>query len=89
MSRVDATPLRVRVGRRFTITIPKEVREKLGIKEGDELDLIVVNDSIILRKTMSLLEFINNIKPRGSVKVFLKERVMEERAEDDRVKELA
>jgi len=88
VGKVSTIPLKVRVGRRFTITIPKEVREKLGIKEGDELDLIVVNDSIVLRKPMSLLEFINNIKPRGSVKVFLKERVVEEKAEDERVKEL-
>ncbi len=51
MSEVEVIPLKVRVGKRFTITIPKEVRERLGIKEGDELDLIVVNDSIILRKS--------------------------------------
>ena len=43
-----ATRLRVRVGRRLTRAIPKEAREKLGIREGDELDLVVVDDSIII-----------------------------------------
>ena len=88
MSEVEVIPLKVRVGKRFTITIPKEVRERLGIKEGDELDLIVVNDSIILRKSMSLIEFIDSIKPRGSVKVFLKGREEEEKVEDERVREV-
>jgi len=74
VNRVDTISLKVRVGKRFTITIPKEVRERLNIKEGDELDLTIVNDSIILRKSTSLLEFIDNIKPRGSVKMFLRER---------------
>ena len=85
---VDITTLKVRVGKRFTITIPKEVREMLGIREGDELDLTVVNDSIILRKSTTLVDFIDKIKPRGSVKVFLEERIREEEVGNDRVKEL-
>ena len=84
----DAITLKVRVGKRFTITIPKEVREILGIREGDELDLTIINDSIVLRKSTTLLDFIDRIKPRGSVKVFLEERIREEEVENERVKEL-
>jgi len=84
----DAITLKVRVGKRFTITIPKEVREILGIREGDELDLTIINDSIVLRKSTTLLDFIDRIEPRGSVKVFLEERIREEEVENERVKEL-
>jgi len=81
--------IRVRVGRRFTITIPKKIREKLGIKEGDELDLIPTSNGIMIRKPSSLIEFINCIKPIGSIKKFLEERGKEENIEDERIDELA
>ena len=41
--------LRVRVGRRGVIVIPKSVREKLGIEEGSVLQLEVSSDKIILK----------------------------------------
>ncbi len=41
--------LRVRVGRRGVIVIPKEVREKLGIEEGMVLELSVEEGKIVLR----------------------------------------
>ena len=40
--------LRVRVGKRGTIVIPKDVREKLGIEEGMVLNLEVDDGKIIL-----------------------------------------
>jgi len=88
MDVVKEVTLKVRVGKRFTITIPKEVRERLGIKEGDELDLILTDDGILLRRPTSLVEFIDNIKPIGSVKMFLEERGKEECIENERVEEL-
>ena len=66
--------LKVRVDKRFTITLPKEVRERLDIREGDVLRLIVDRDAIILKKAMSLVEFVEGIKPRGSIRDFLKMR---------------
>ena len=81
----DAITLKVRVDKRFTITIPKEVREILGIREGDELDLTIINDSIVLRKSTTLLDFIDRIEPKGSVKVFLEERIRGEEVENERV----
>ncbi|MEB3778932.1 MAG: AbrB/MazE/SpoVT family DNA-binding domain-containing protein [Desulfurococcales archaeon] len=41
--------LRVRVGRRGVIVIPKEVRERLGIEEGMVLELSVEEGKIVLR----------------------------------------
>ena len=79
--------LKVRVGKRFTITIPKEAREKLGIREGCELEVIVTGDSIILRKPRSLVEFIEDIEPRGSAKVLLDERSREIETEGERIDE--
>ena len=40
---------RVRVGRRGVIVIPRDVREMLGLEEGDVLELRVEGDSIVLR----------------------------------------
>ena len=88
MSIVEEMVLKVRVGKRFTITIPKEVREKLGIKEGDELDLILTDNGIVLKKPVSLIEFIDGIKPVGSIRVFLEERDREENVEVERAEEL-
>ncbi len=88
LDKVNVNSLKVRVGKRFTITIPKEVREKLNIREGDELIITITDDSIILRKSKSLIEFIENIKPKGSIDVFLKERVKEEKLENERIEEI-
>ncbi|OYT45522.1 MAG: AbrB family transcriptional regulator [Desulfurococcales archaeon ex4484_42] len=88
MGNAGTIPLKIRVGKRFTITIPKEVREKLNIKEGDELEVIVVDDGIMLRKIVSLIEFIDSVKPKGSIKEFLKEREEEIKLENERVNEL-
>ncbi len=43
--------LRVRVGKRGVIVIPKKVREELGIEEGSVLELSVEGDRIIIRAT--------------------------------------
>ncbi|OYT58819.1 MAG: AbrB family transcriptional regulator [Desulfurococcales archaeon ex4484_217_1] len=85
---MEEETLRVRVGKRFTITIPKKVREKLSIKEGDELDVILLDSGFILKKPTSLIEFIDNVKPAGTIKMFLKERDKEGSIESGRVEEL-
>ena len=48
MAKLIAT---TRVTRRSQITVPKEVRKKLGIKEGDVLAVYVEGQEIILKKT--------------------------------------
>lgn len=42
--------LRVRVGKGGRVTIPKDIRDLLGIKEGDELILSVREGKIVLER---------------------------------------
>jgi AbrB family looped-hinge helix DNA binding protein len=52
------------VGRRGYITIPRNLRRQIGIKEGDRVTLVVQGDQIVLRPiTQTLLDL------RGSVRV--------------------
>ena len=54
----------IKVGRRGQITIPREVRRVLGLREGDRIALIPQGDRAILRPiTETLLDL------RGSVPV--------------------
>lgn len=41
-----------RITRNCQITIPKDVRTQLGVKEGDEVIFIVENENITLKKQM-------------------------------------
>jgi AbrB family looped-hinge helix DNA binding protein len=54
---------KTKVTRKGQITIPKEIRDKLSIKESDNLEVKVVGNSIIMEK----LESFENL--RGSVKI--------------------
>ncbi len=48
----------VKVGKRYQVVIPADIRRGLGIKEGDELFLSVDKDRIIFRiKPKSWTEF--------------------------------
>ncbi len=38
----------VRVKQKFQVTLPAEVREQLDIEEGDLLEAVVANDSVVL-----------------------------------------
>ncbi|AKG38452.1 hypothetical protein MA03_03010 [Infirmifilum uzonense] len=40
----------VRVGRRYTVVVPKRLREKLGLKEGDLLRIRIENGKLILER---------------------------------------
>ena len=42
---------RVKVTRNYQVTIPASIRDKLGIKEGDILEVYLNGDEIIMRKT--------------------------------------
>lgn len=41
--------MKIRVGKRGVIVIPKDIREKMGLEEGSILDLQVEGDKIILK----------------------------------------
>ncbi|WP_082229986.1 AbrB/MazE/SpoVT family DNA-binding domain-containing protein [Metallosphaera yellowstonensis] len=42
-----------RVTDKFQVTIPKEAREKINLKPGEELEVIVLNDNEILLRNSS------------------------------------
>ncbi len=49
-----------RITRKYQVTIPKEVRKKVGVKVGDELAVMDKGELIVLQKVnkaKSLLEF--------------------------------
>ena len=41
----------MKVTRNYQVTIPVSIRDKLGIKEGDILEVYLNGDEIIMRKT--------------------------------------
>ena len=48
--------VQVRVGKRRTIVIPKELAEELGIEEGTLLHLKLEGDSLVMRPHRSALD---------------------------------
>ena len=46
----------VKVGKGYTVHLPKRVVEALGIREGDRLVLVVRGGSIVLRKAVDFFE---------------------------------
>jgi len=55
----------VTVTRNAQITIPKEVREKLGIKEGDRVNVSLENEKIVLKKVKPSIEEYYDFLPKG------------------------
>jgi len=52
----------VKLTRNSQITIPKDIREKIGIKEGDRVEVSVEGDKVVIRKVD--LEDITDFLPR-------------------------
>ena len=72
----------VKIGRRGQMTLPREVRRHLGIKEGDTIALIPEGDHAILRPiTQTLLDLRGSV-PVSGVQKFdaIREQVIAERA---------
>jgi AbrB family looped-hinge helix DNA binding protein len=56
--------LQTRVGRRGQITLPREVRRRIKVSEGDQIVFIIEGEQVLIKPiTQSLLNL------RGSVKV--------------------
>ena len=52
----------VKVGQRGQITIPKQLRQKLGIEPGDNVTLVLREDAIVLQPvTASIFDFVGAI----------------------------
>jgi AbrB family looped-hinge helix DNA binding protein len=55
------------VGRRGYITIPRNIRRQIGLKEGDRLTLVVQGDHIVLHPiTQTLLDLRGSVPVTGS-----------------------
>ncbi|TFG10020.1 AbrB/MazE/SpoVT family DNA-binding domain-containing protein [Candidatus Heimdallarchaeota archaeon] len=52
----------VEIDERGRITIPKEERERLGLKPGEKLMIIEKDGELIIRKIITSDDFINNLK---------------------------
>lgn len=53
------------VTRNAQITIPKKIREALGINEGDNVDISLDDEKIIVRKRLPKIKDFNDFLPRG------------------------
>jgi len=46
---MDSVSTEVRIGKKRTLVILKNIAEKLGIKEGDKIKITVVGDKLVLQ----------------------------------------
>ena len=62
------------------VTIPKEIRETLGVIEGDRLIFLVEGDKVVLRKVGSekLSDILSRRKPWGETGLEFQRRLREE-----------
>jgi len=64
----------VTVTRHAQITIPKKIREALGIREGDSVDMSLNNEKIIVRKTLPKIKEFRDFLPQDFDTVLVKMR---------------
>jgi AbrB family looped-hinge helix DNA binding protein len=77
--------LQTRIGRRGQITLPREVRRRIKVDEGDQIAFIIQGDQVLIKPiTQSLLDL------RGSVEVTgkqdfnaIRKKVVAKRAQRD------
>ena len=62
------------------VTIPKEIRETLGVNEGDKLIFLVEGDKVVLRKVGSekLTDILSRRRPWGETGLEFQRRLREE-----------
>ncbi len=62
------------------VTIPKEIRETLGVNEGDKLIFLVEGDKVVLRKVGSekLSDILSRRMPWGETGLEFQRRLREE-----------
>jgi len=83
----------VKVGRQGRIVIPAQLREELGVGEGDVLSLRVEDDRLLMETRLAALErlrrrFREAAKGRDLVAELIAERREEARREEDELDEL-
>ena len=70
------------VGRRGYITIPRNIRRQIGIKEGDRVTMVVQGDHIVLHPiTQTLLDLRGSVPVQGPQDLdAVRQQVITERA---------
>ena len=71
--------VRVRVGRKRTIVIPKKIAETLGIDEGTILEMSIVGDSLVLKPKPSAIDLALRGKKFAKITLEELERISVER----------
>jgi len=64
----------VTVTRHAQITIPKKIREALGIREGENVDVSLNNETMIMRKSLPQIREFQDFLPRDFDTVLKKMR---------------
>ncbi len=64
------------------ITLPKKVRKKLGIKEGDSLVIEEEKDRIVLKKGKTIFDYIGVLPNLGMSIEEMREKAIEEVAKE-------
>jgi len=64
----------VTVTRHAQITIPKKIREALGIREGESVDVSLNNEKIIVRKSLPNIKDFRDFLPQDFDTVLVKMR---------------
>lgn len=77
--------MKVRVGSRGTIVIPKEIRDKYGISEGDTLEVSLRDKSIVFSKDKIWEKLHGCMKGLTTAEDIEKEMDKEERAWEKRL----
>jgi AbrB family looped-hinge helix DNA binding protein len=71
-----------KVTEKFQITIPKEAREKIGLKPGEEFEVVVLNDNeIILKRKFKRI--------KNSLEVLIGEEEWKEEISPEKLDELS
>lgn len=65
------------------ITLPKKIRERLGVKEGDVLLVEESGDGILLRKGKTIFDFAGTLPDIGMTVEEMREKAIEEAVKDD------
>jgi len=63
----------VKVNKKGQATIPAEIREELGIKEGDELAVKVIEDKVVFKRVPTILELSGTFSGKADVTALKKE----------------
>jgi AbrB family looped-hinge helix DNA binding protein len=80
----------VRIGRQGRIVIPAEIREELGLQEGERLNARVEDDRLVLESRLAALErlrrrFREGARGRDLVAELIAERRAEARRENEEI----